>query len=355
VSLKLSDFDYHLPPERIAHVAAEPRDSARLLRWPENALSTVAELPDFLNPGDLLVVNTSKVIPARLYGVRKARLSGNDVEVEILLHQSQSAGLKKWTAFARPGKRLKEGDVIHFEDGTMAAIEAKNDDGQVTITLNVLGQVGDWLEKNGHTPLPPYIHAEDNAVVRARYQTVYADAHKPGSVAAPTAGLHFTPALLEKLKAKGVNIAQVTLHVGAGTFLNPTDEQIANRKLHPEFAHLPPETAQAIADTKRAGGKVTAVGTTATRTLESWALAGMPATGFAAATTLFIQPGFKFQVVDRLMTNFHLPQSSLLMLVAAFVGPTWQELYRTAIGNDLRFYSFGDSSLLTKNGEGHDA
>jgi S-adenosylmethionine:tRNA ribosyltransferase-isomerase len=287
--------------------------------------------------------------------VRKARLSGNDVEVEILLHQSQSAGLKKWTAFARPGKRLKEGDVIHFEDGTMAAIEAKNDDGQVTITLNVSGQVADWLEKNGHTPLPPYIHAEDNAVVRARYQTVYADAHKPGSVAAPTAGLHFTPALLEKLKAKGVNIAQVTLHVGAGTFLNPTDEQIANRKLHPEFAHLPPETAQAIADTKRAGGKVTAVGTTATRTLESWALAGMPATGFAAATTLFIQPGFKFQVVDRLMTNFHLPQSSLLMLVAAFVGPTWQELYRTAIGNDLRFYSFGDSSLLTKNGEGHDA
>jgi S-adenosylmethionine:tRNA ribosyltransferase-isomerase len=351
VSFKLSDFDYHLPQERIAHVAAEPRDSAKLLRWPENQINTVADLPDFLNPGDLLVVNTSKVIPARLYGVRKARLSGNDVEVEILLHQSQSADLKKWTAFARPGRRLKDDDIIHFEDGATATIENKNDDGQVLLTLNVPGQVAGWLEKNGHTPLPPYIHAEDNAEVRARYQTVYADAHKPGSVAAPTAGLHFTPALLEKLKAKGVNIAQVTLHVGAGTFLNPTDEQVENKKLHPEFAHLPPETAQVITDTKRAGGQVIAVGTTATRTLESWALAGSPASGFAAATTLFIQPGFRFQVVDKLMTNFHLPQSSLLMLVAAFVGPGWQELYRTAIGNNLRFYSFGDSSLLTR----HDA
>ncbi|HEX2859048.1 MAG TPA: tRNA preQ1(34) S-adenosylmethionine ribosyltransferase-isomerase QueA [Alphaproteobacteria bacterium] len=346
----LTDFDYHLPEGLIAHTAAEPRDSARLLRWPEGAIGTVADLPEFLNKGDLLVVNTSKVIPARLHGVRKARLTGHDVEVEILLHQSQTSTLEKWTAFARPGRRLKEGDVILLPADATATIESKQPDGQITITLHTPGHVAGWLEKHGHTPLPPYIHADDSQAVRARYQTVYADAHKPGSVAAPTAGLHFTPELLAKLKGQGVNIAHVTLHVGAGTFLNPTDEQVQNKKLHPEFAHLPPETAQAIVDTKKKGGKVIAVGTTATRTLESWALAGSSPEGFMAPTTLFIQPGFEFKVVDKLMTNFHLPQTSLLMLVAAFVGPSWAELYQTAMANNLRFYSFGDSSLLTKYG-----
>jgi S-adenosylmethionine:tRNA ribosyltransferase-isomerase len=355
--LRLADFDYPLPPELIAHTAAEPRDSAKLLVWPQNRLHTVADLPKLLQPGDLLVINTSKVIPARLFGIRKARgngpAGGADVKIEILLHQPQGPGLTRWTAFGRPTRRLKPGDVIHLDGGAEAEITALNaETGQTSLAFNLAPEhVQPYLEAHGHTPLPPYIKAADSSAVRARYQTVYADPQQPGSVAAPTAGLHFTPDLLSHLQNNGINIAHVTLHVGAGTFQNPTETQIRTQTLHAEWAHLPPATAQAIAATRGRGNRVVAVGTTATRTLESWALQGMNPQGFSGNTTLFIQPGFKFQVVDRLLTNFHLPQSSLLMLIAAFIGPSWQDLYRTAVQNRLRFYSFGDTSLLTR----HDA
>jgi S-adenosylmethionine:tRNA ribosyltransferase-isomerase len=203
-----------------------------------------------------------------------------------------------------------------------------------------------FLQKYGHTPLPPYIHTQDSDFVRKRYQTVYAQ--KPGSVAAPTAGLHFTPQLLEKLRQKGVNIAHVTLHVGAGTFQNPTPEQLLSGKLHAEHAELPPETAKKILETKQLGGEIVAVGTTALRTLETWGQKGKPLQGLNEETSIFIRPGYTFQVVDKLITNFHLPGSSLLMLVEAFIGPGIHQLYQHAIAKNFRFYSFGDTSLLTR-------
>lgn len=347
----LTDFDYHLPPENIAHAAAEPRDSARLLLWPERKEQVFRDLPGLLNPGDVLVVNDSKVIPARLYGVRPAREvgGGHDVEVEILLHQALAADLTRWRVFAKPGRRLRAGDVIRLPGDASAILEEAG--AQPVLRLELPPEdVPAYLEAHGHTPLPPYIHAEDTPDVRARYQTVYADPQKPGSVAAPTAGLHFTPEVFAALAKKGVEVRRVTLHVGAGTFLNPTPEQLAERRLHAETAHVPSETAAAVLAAKARGSAVIPVGTTALRTLESWAAYGnMAPEGWTGSTTLFIQPGYAFKVADRLLTNFHLPQSSLLMLVAAFIGHgAMREMYSHAIRTGFRFYSFGDTSLLTK-------
>lgn len=354
-------YNYSLPDELIAHVAAEPRDSARLMVWPEGRERVFRELPAELEAGDLLVVNASKVIPARLYGVRRAReVGGTDVQVEFLLHRPLGGGLVRWQVFGKPMRRLRVGDRVELDGGAVAVVEAV--DGQAVISLVISDQLSvirredeaarvvDYLEKYGHTPLPPYIVAEDTAAVRARYQTVYANPATPGSVAAPTAGLHFTEEVFAALKAKGVEVAEVTLHVGAGTFLNPTPEQIAEGKLHAEWAQVTAETAQIILATKARGGKVIPVGTTALRTLETWGQLGLPAEGFAGETTLFIQPGkFAFRVADRLITNFHLPGSSLLMLVAAFIGEeSMGALYARAIAEKFRFYSFGDSSLLTR-------
>ena len=302
-----------------------------------------------LNPGDLIILNTSKVIPARLYGIRPPREEGsNPVNVEILLHHSLSPNLTEWEVFAKPGRRLKQGDEIILQGNVKATVIAQGANPHIRLDLKPSDVTG-YLEENGHTPLPPYIKAEDNADIRARYQTVYANATTPGSVAAPTAGLHFTPQVLQTLEKKGIHTAPVTLHVGAGTFLNPTPEQLASGQLHAEWAHIPPETAALIAQTKAGGGNIIAVGTTALRTLETWANLGSPAEGFSGETTLFIRPGYQFKVVDKLLTNFHLPGSSLLMLVAAFVGEnSMKELYQHAIANNFRFYSFGDASLLTR-------
>ena len=342
-------YNYTLPPELIAHNAAEPRDSARLLAWPDLTEHTFKNLPGLLNPGDLLILNTSKVIPARLFGSRPSREAEKPaIPVEFLLHRPLRPDLTRWQTFAKPARRLKEGDIITLEGGATATIHATQPNVQLQFNLSPQ-EIPGYLEKHGHTPLPPYIHAEDTPQTRSRYQTVYADATKSGSVAAPTAGLHFTPEVFAALSAKGIKTAPVTLHVGAGTFLNPTEEQLKSGILHAEYAMLPADTAALIAETKRAGGSVIPVGTTALRTLETWAKLGSPAEGFAQDTTLFIRPGYEFKVADRLLTNFHLPGSSLLMLVAAFIGEeSLKTLYEHAIQNKFRFYSFGDTSLLTK-------
>jgi S-adenosylmethionine:tRNA ribosyltransferase-isomerase len=347
----MQPYVYHLPPHLIAQKAAEPRDSARLLRWPEAAETPFSALPDFVTPGDVLVVNESKVIPARLYGTRPARATGGataGVQVEFLLHRPLDTTLTRWSTFAKPARRLKAGDVVHLHGDAEATVEEAG--ANPVIRLHLAPEaVPTYLETHGHTPLPPYIHAEDTPQTRARYQTVYANPQQPGSVAAPTAGLHFTPAVLDTLQAKGVQVLPVTLHVGAGTFLNPTPEQIAKGELHAEWAHVPAATATAILAAQQRGANIIPVGTTALRTLETWAKFGMSPAGFMGDTTLFIQPGFAFKVATRLVTNFHLPGSSLLMLVAAFIGEgALEELYAHAIAQQFRFYSFGDSSLLTR-------
>jgi S-adenosylmethionine:tRNA ribosyltransferase-isomerase len=342
----MTTYTYHLPPELLAHTAAEPRDSAKLLRWDGMAHDHIFhELPSFLSEGDVLVINTSKVIPARIFATRK----GAETRFEFLLHKPRNADLTVWEALAKPRRKLNIGDVIILEGGAEAVVSALPE-GYAELTLHLKPEaVQPYLEAHGHTPLPPYIQAEDSAKIRARYQNVYADAKHPGSVAAPTAGLHFTPQVLEALKAKGVTIHPVVLHVGAGTFLNPTPEQIAKGELHAEWAHVPSHTAEAVLAAQAQGKRVVAVGTTAMRTLESWGKQGCPAEGFTGETTLFIQPGFAFKVVTHLITNFHLSGSSLLMVVAAFVGEdAMKTIYAHAITHRYRFYSFGDSSLLTR-------
>lgn len=345
----MQPYTYTLPPELIAQTAAEPRDSARLLQWPSAQETPFSALPTLLNPGDLLILNTSKVIPARLFGTRPGRNPGTPaIKFEFLLHRSLNSTLTLWETFAKPARRLAKGDVITLEGGATATIAAEGANPHLQFHL-LPSQVGEYLEQHGHTPLPPYIKAEDTPQTRRRYQTVYADAATPGSVAAPTAGLHFTPEVLQRLAEKGIEIAPVTLHVGAGTFLNPTAEQLAKGELHAEWAHLPSPTAAAISRAKSRGNAVIPVGTTALRTVETWALHGSPTHGFTGDTTLFIRPGFTFKVADKLITNFHLPGSSLLMLVAAFIGEgALEKLYNHAITQRFRFYSFGDSSLLTR-------
>lgn len=391
----MSIYSYHLPPHLLAHTPAEPRDSARLLRWPEGDEFTFANLSELLNPGDLVVLNESQVIPARLYATRPSREAGKpDVEVELLLHRPLGADLKTWEVFAKPAKRLRHGDALYV-DGEWVGHIIKQDenhdtaahDDAVTSASNPAcpetgqkdaekvpekGQkphgcrkgsilalafhngldskkISGFLQAHGHTPLPPYIKTQDSDFIKERYQTVYANPAQPGSVAAPTAGLHFTNQVFDKLKERGIKIARVTLHVGAGTFQNPTQEQILSGKLHAEWAQVSPETAHLINETKDLGGKIVAVGTTSLRTLETWGKLCSPNQGFSGETTIFIRPGYRFRVVDKLLTNFHLPESSLLMLVAAFIGESeMSELYQYAIAENFRFYSFGDTSLLTR-------
>lgn len=353
----MQPYTYHLPEELIAHQAAEPRESARLMVWPEGTNragepnpTTYARLPELLEPGSLLVVNESKVLPARIFGTRPARAPATEpVKVELLLHRPLDSTLQAWDALAKPGKRLREGDTITLEGGATAEVTGWSGNGFVQLELSLKGdELEPYLQTHGHTPLPPYIHAEDTPATRARYQTTYA--RTPGSVAAPTAGLHFSQQLIHNLKQAGVNLATVTLHVGAGTFQNPTPEQLASGQLHSEWCHLPPETAAAINATKAAGKPVIAVGTTTLRTLESAALAQSgPLQPFTGETSIFIRPGFQFKVADKLITNFHLPGSSLLMLVAAFIGEdALHQLYQRAITERMRFYSFGDGCLLSK-------
>jgi len=354
--MRVDLFDFELPEELIALRPARPRDSARLLHVPAaGALEdlSVHDAPSLLRRGDLLVFNDTRVIPARLKGFRYRE--DNRVAVEATLHKRESANI--WLAFAKPGKRLKQGDRLRFGgesesacllSGLDATVRAKSDDGLVTIAFDLSGPDLDTaIAAHGEMPLPPYIagrRSEDEAD-RADYQTVYAA--KDGAVAAPTAGLHFTEALFGALDAAGVERAHVTLHVGAGTFLPVKADDTAEHVMHAEWREISPEAAGAINRAKADGRRVIAVGTTALRSLESAADEDGHVRAETGDTSIFITPGYRFRVVDGLWTNFHLPRSTLFMLVSAFAGlERMQAAYAHAIAQHYRFYSYGDASLL---------
>jgi len=354
--MQLADFDFNLPDELIALRPASPRDSARLLHVvPGASLAdlSVADLPDLLKAGDVLVVNDTRVIAARLKG-RRTRGESN-VAVEATLHQRRAPNV--WTAFMRPGKRLAVGDRVMFgasQDRAclMGALDAtltgKGEGGEVTLAFDLAGlDLDAAIAERGAMPLPPYIAAKrpEDDQDRADYQTVYA--RDEGSVAAPTAGLHFTPELLVKLTARGVGLERVTLHVGAGTFLPVKTETLADHKMHAEYGEVDAATAARLNAVKAAGGRIICVGTTSLRLLESAAGQDGRIAPFAAETAIFITPGYRFRAVDGLMTNFHLPRSTLFMLVSAFAGfETMRAAYAHAIADGYRFYSYGDTSLL---------
>jgi S-adenosylmethionine:tRNA ribosyltransferase-isomerase len=354
--MQVADFDFHLPEDRIALRPATPRDAARLLvvepGQPFRDLR-VSDLPGELRAGDILVLNDTRVIPARLKGVRVREESR--VAVEATLHRRLSP--HAWTAFMRPGKRLAEGDRVVFGEAEdracllsalAATVKAKGEGGEVTLAFDLSGPDLDAaIAERGAMPLPPYIAAKrpEDAQDRADYQTVYAA--EDGSVAAPTAGLHFTPELLARLEAVGVANARVTLHVGAGTFLPVKAESVAEHRMHAEWGEVDPATAERINDVRRAGGRIVCVGTTSLRLLETAAGDDGVVRPFLGETDIFITPGYRFRAADGLMTNFHLPNSTLFMLVCAFAGTgTMKAAYAHAIETGYRFYSYGDASLL---------
>lgn len=341
--MKTSLFDFHLPESLIATRPASPRESARLLVVADALQDkTIAHLPNFLKPGDIMVFNDSRVIPARLWGKK-----GN-ASIEILLHKKNGNGW--WRCFAKPAKKLKPEDVIVFADSLSATVKEKTPDGQVVLDFGMSEKALSLaLAEHGQMPLPPYIEKKRGAdeADKRDYQTVYAA--QEGSVAAPTAGLHFTPELLKTIDALGVQRAHVTLHVGGGTFLPVKTEDTVEHVMHSEWAQISPETAKAINEAKQKGGRVIAVGTTALRTLESAADANGVVQPFSAETAIFITPGYRFKAVDILLTNFHLPKSTLFMLVAAFSGlDRMQTAYKHAIEQQYRFYSYGDACLLQR-------
>jgi len=336
--VRKSDFHYELPSDRIAQQPVTPRSAARLLCLDGAAVAAdrrFADLPALLRAGDLLVFNDTRVVPARLYG---AKDSGGRVEVLIERVLDATRAL----AQARAAQPLRAGQRLHFDGAVNASVGARRGE-FYELTFDV-DDVGAMLERVGHVPLPPYIKRTDGAHDRARYQTVYARA--PGAVAAPTAGLHFDEALLQRLAALGVEQAFVTLHVGAGTFQPLRGADIAQQRLHSERLHVGADVCAQIDRAHAAGRRVVAVGTTVVRALESAARAGR-VEPFAGETDIFIYPGYRFQVVDALITNFHLPESSLLMLVCAFAG-TERVLraYRHAVEQGYRFYSYGDAMFV---------
>jgi S-adenosylmethionine:tRNA ribosyltransferase-isomerase len=336
--MRVDLFDFVLPEELIAQRPVSPRDSARLLDVSPDALHdrTVRDLPNLLQAGDLLVFNDTKVIPARLIG---ARSSGGKVEA-LLIRQN---GADRWLAFARPGKRLKVGDALAFRT-LNGRVAAKHADGSIEIVFDRSGpDLMNAIEIAGAVPLPPYIRGGTaDARDRADYQTLFAKVD--GSVAAPTAGLHFTPELMAALDAAGVRTASVTLHVGAGTFQPVRVDDTEQHVMHSEWGEVPQATADAITAAKR----VVSIGTTALRLLESVARDG-PMRAWTGETDIFITPGYRFQVVDLLLTNFHLPRSTLFMLVAAFAGlERMKSAYEHAVAERYRFYSYGDCCLLRR-------
>jgi S-adenosylmethionine:tRNA ribosyltransferase-isomerase len=350
-------FDFDLPPERIALRPIAPRDAARMLVVrpggdPELEDRGVRDLPDVLRPGDALVVNDTKVIPARLSGHRIGR-AGTEPHIEVTLHQRLDGS--RWRAFARPAKRLAPGDVIRFGDegrvcflGQLDATVEDRSEGEVTLSFAFHGPVLDQaIEERGDMPLPPYIASrrDVDAQDRTDYQTLFA--RQEGSVAAPTAGLHFTDALLEKLKQRGIALHKVTLHVGAGTFLPVKVDDTVEHRMHAEFGTVSADTAEALNTARAQGGRIVAVGSTSLRLLESAAEANGVIRPFADETSIFITPGYRFRAVDLMMTNFHLPRSTLFMLVSAFSGlDVIQRAYAHAIAVGYRFYSYGDACLL---------
>lgn len=352
--MKVSDFDYHLPPERIAQAPAEPRDSARLFAHalaPDRSEHTVvSQLASLITGGDLVVVNDTRVRHARLYAVRA---SGGEVEL-LLLERLQPA---LWRALARPAARLKPGEELAIAGGELLARAIERDADGVAWRIDLYAPNGsregleELIEVHGAPPLPPYIRRSRNDREqierdRERYQTIFAA--EPGAVAAPTAGLHFTQRLVDELAALGVQFARVTLHVGEGTFKPVTVEDTREHAMHSERFELSPSTVEAVELCRARGGRVLAVGTTCVRVLESCADERGQLRAQSGSTRLFLTPGAPFRVVDALLTNFHLPRSTLLMLVAAFAGrERILRLYEEAIALGYRFYSYGDAMLLT--------
>ena len=341
--MKTSDFYYDLPPELIAQTPLEKRDESRLLcldkatgEWSHHRFY---ELPDFLRPGDCLILNNSRVLPARLLG---RRLPGGGA-CEVLLLQDK--GDKVWECLVRPGKHLREGARVSFGDGELTAeIAEVLPDGNRLVRFDYEGIFLEVLERLGKMPLPPYIKEELQD--RERYQTVYSKVN--GSAAAPTAGLHFTPELLERIAAKGVGVGYVTLHVGLGTFRPVKEDEIEQHDMHSEYCTIPQETANLINRTKANGGRVICVGTTSCRTIESWAGENGTMTATGGWTNIYIYPGYRFKVMDALVTNFHLPESTLIMLVSALAGREHVlAAYEEAVRERYRFFSFGDAMFIS--------
>jgi S-adenosylmethionine:tRNA ribosyltransferase-isomerase len=339
--MRTADFDFELPPELIADEPARPRDAARLLDVGDALVDRhVRDLPDLLNPGDLLVYNDTRVIPARLTGKR------GEVKVEATLHKRE--GADTWHVFAKPGKRLRVGDTIAFAPDLSAQVMEKREAGDIALRFSVAGgELMAALHRYGVMPLPPYIRRPDGASAKDAedYQTVFAA--REGAVAAPTAGLHFTPDLLARLEARGIRRVPVTLHVGAGTFLPVKVDDIRDHRMHAEWGEISNETARAIAETRAAGGRIVSIGTTSLRLLETAAADDGTLAPFSGDTDIFITPGYRFKIVDLLLTNFHLPCSTLFMLVSAFAGmERMRAAYAHAISSGYRFYSYGDTSLI---------
>lgn len=343
--MRVDLFDFDLPSDLIAQRPVSPRDAARLLDVAPDGLKdrTVQDLPSLLKRGDLLVFNDTRVIPARLFGTR-----AGGGKVEALLIRDLGAG--HWLAFARPAKRLKDGDTLGFAAGLSARVAGRRDDGAVELAFDASG--GEFLaalEQGGAVPLPPYIRGGiADARDRDDYQTMFA--RLDGSVAAPTAALHFTPALMQALADAGIRTATVTLHVGAGTFQPVRVDDTDAHTMHAEWGEVSEATARAIAETRQHGDKVVTVGTTALRLLETVARDHDGAVqAWHGETDIFITPGFRFRVADMLLTNFHLPRSTLFMLVSAFAGlERMQAAYRHAVERRYRFYSYGDCCLLRR-------
>ena len=340
--MKTKDFYFDLPQELIAQTPLERRDESRLLvldkvtgAWEHRHFY---DLPDYLRPGDCLILNDSRVLPARLLGHRMP--GGGACEVLLLIDR----GEKTWECLVRPGKRMRRGARVSFGDGELTAeVTEELPDGNRLVRFDYEGIFLEVLERLGKMPLPPYIKAElqDNE----RYQTVYSKVN--GSAAAPTAGLHFTPELLEKIRAKGVGIGFVTLHVGLGTFRPVKEDEITDHEMHSEYCVIPQETADLINETKARGGRVICVGTTSCRTIESWAEEDGTMRPRAGWTNIFIYPGYRFKVLDGLVTNFHLPESTLIMLVSALAGREHVlAAYDEAVSQRYRFFSFGDAMLI---------
>ena len=350
--MDVSLFDFDLPEQSIALRPAIPRDSARLLHVsPQGELThqIVSDLPSLLRAGDVLVFNETKVFPAALTAFRPARAQGGGGDVKVTVNLHKAIGEAAWDAFCRPAKRLRLGDMLHFGDSLSAEVTHKRDGGDISLEFNARGNtLLAAFERCGAPPLPPYIarkRAPDERDVED-YQTVYAK--ESGSVAAPTAGLHFTPDLLTALDAAGVQRETLTLHVGAGTFLPVKSDNTDNHEMHSEWFTLSEDAADRLNAAKEEGRRIIAVGTTALRALESAVVDGR-IQAQSRETDIFLTPGSKFHVVDGLMTNFHLPKSTLFMLVSALAGlDRMQTAYKTAIETGYRFYSYGDSSLIWK-------
>nr|WP_255552362.1 tRNA preQ1(34) S-adenosylmethionine ribosyltransferase-isomerase QueA [Maritimibacter dapengensis] len=346
----MSDYDFDLPEDLIATRPAKPRSSARLLVARGDAILDrgVTDLVSFLNPGDRLILNDTKVIPARLEGYRARGEAQAKIEVTLLAPASEPG---QWMALVKPLRKVKDGESIVFGAGLVARIEGR-DEGQARLSFNVTGDAFDAaLSEAGRMPLPPYIEAKRRADAQDRedYQTVWA--RELGAVAAPTASLHFDATLLKALAARGVETSHVTLHVGAGTFLPVKVDDVREHRMHAEWGRVSSDAADAIMATRAAGGRVIPVGTTALRLIESAATAPGEIAAWQGATDIFIRPGYEFRIADGLMTNFHLPKSTLMMLVSALMGiERMRAIYAHAIAERYRFFSYGDASLLLPNG-----